>query len=58
MLPGTVADWLMLTVLMGGLSTASWLAYAWVLGAPDRDDEQSSDRIAERGPEAEMRPAA
>ncbi len=28
---GTIADWLLLTVLLGGLAAASWLVYAWVL---------------------------
>ena len=32
MTPGTVGDWMMLTALLGGLATASWLVYAWVLG--------------------------
>src|SRR5262245_13453044 len=29
---GTIADWLLITVLLGGLAAASWLIYAWVLG--------------------------
>jgi len=35
---GTIADWLLLTVLLGGLAAASWLVYAWVLGdEPERE---------------------
>ena len=33
--PGTIGDWMMWTVLVGGLATASWLVYAWVLGEPE-----------------------
>ena len=31
MTPASIGDWMMLTVLLGGLATASWLVYAWVL---------------------------
>jgi hypothetical protein len=37
--PGTIADWMMLALLLGGLATASWLVYAWVLDMPDRESE-------------------
>ena len=36
---GTIADWLLLTVLLGGLATASWLVYAWVLREPESEPE-------------------
>jgi hypothetical protein len=36
---GTIGDWMMLTLLLGGLATASWLVYAWVLGEPEREPE-------------------
>ena len=42
---GTIADWLLITVLLGGLATTSWLIYAWVLG-----DEPAAERVPERGP--------
>jgi hypothetical protein len=32
---GTIADWLLLTVLLGGLAAVSWLVYAWVLREPE-----------------------
>jgi hypothetical protein len=32
---GTIADWLLLTVLLGGLAAASCLVYAWVLREPE-----------------------
>jgi hypothetical protein len=38
--PGTIADWLLLTVLLAGLATPSWLIYTWVLGedsVPERE---------------------
>jgi len=38
---GTIADWLLITVLLGGLAAASWLIYAWVLG-----DEPAAERVA------------
>jgi hypothetical protein len=41
---GTIADWMMLTVLLGGLATASWLVYGWVLGAPEGDPEPAGSR--------------
>jgi hypothetical protein len=33
--PGTMADWTMLALLLGGLASASWLLYAWVLLEPE-----------------------
>ena len=32
---GTIADWILVTGLFGGLATASWLIYAWVLREPE-----------------------
>jgi hypothetical protein len=43
MTPGTVGDWMMLTVLLGGLATASWLVYAWVLGGETEREAQAVD---------------
>jgi len=34
---GTIADWVLLTVLLGGLATVSWVVYAWVLREPEPD---------------------
>jgi hypothetical protein len=48
---GTIADWMMLVLLLGGLAVASVLTYAWAL----REAEEPSR--AERGIE-ELRPAA
>jgi hypothetical protein len=42
---GTIADWVLITVLLGGLATACWLIYAWVLG-----DEPAMERVLEPGP--------
>jgi hypothetical protein len=43
MTPGTVGDWMMLTVLLGGLATVSWLVYAWVLGGETEREAQAVD---------------
>jgi hypothetical protein len=32
---GTIADWLLLTVLLGGLAVGSWVVYRWVLREPE-----------------------
>ena len=43
MTPGTIGDWVMLTVLLGGLASASWLVYAWVLGDEPEGERQPMD---------------
>ena len=45
--PGSLADWLLLTVLMGGLSAASWLVYGWVLGRPEDEPDAPVERPEE-----------
>jgi hypothetical protein len=45
---GTIADWLLLTVLLGGLAATSWLVYAWVLGdEPEREPQPMDVRQEE-----------
>jgi hypothetical protein len=32
---GTIGDWLLLTVLLGGLAAASWFVYTWGVAQPE-----------------------
>src|SRR5262245_8485745 len=50
---GAIADWLLLTVLLGGLATASWLIYAWVLR-----DEPPLERVPDDVRQEDLRTAA
>jgi hypothetical protein len=41
---GTIADWLLLTVLLGGLAAASWAVYAWVLREPEPEPVEARQK--------------
>jgi hypothetical protein len=49
---GTIADWVLLTVLLGGLATVSWVVYAWVLREPEPDPVQVDVRQEDLEPAA------
>ena len=43
MTPGTIADWMVFTLLLGGIAAVSWLLYAWVMRAEAEPELQRVD---------------